>query len=127
MLHDHRNTPNILFSFFGRYFLLVCVFFIASLSTVSIVAQESEAPAEPAPVVESVPEPTPEPAPHESQSEPTPEAPSDPGESSSDSEPAESSSESSSSADSPVSDASETSFSSLTFLETGDGVIPLLE
>lgn len=143
MIDDLWNTPNTLFSFFGRHFLVVCIFSIVSLSTVSIVAQEAEAPAEPAPVVESVPESTPEPAPEptlevipepapepdpqESQSEPTPEAPSDSGGSSSDSEPAESSSESSSSPDSPTSATSETPSSSLTLLETGDGVIPLLE
>jgi hypothetical protein len=142
MIDDHWNTPNTLFSFFGRHFLVVCFFSVVSLSTVSIVAQESEAPTEPVPVVESVPEPAPEPAPvvesvpepapepapeETSSSESTPEAPSDPGESSSDSEPAESPSESSSSPDSPVSDASETPSSSLTLLETGDGVIPLLE
>jgi hypothetical protein len=144
MIDDLWNTPNTLFSFFGRHFLVFCIFFIASLSTVSIVAQEAEAPAEPALVVESAPEPVPEPepapvsdpapepepepAPQEiSQSEPTPETPSDSGGSSSGSEPAESSSESSSSPDSPTSDTSETPSSSLTLLETGDGVIPLLE
>ena len=57
MPHDSRNTPNLFFSFFGRHFLVVCIFSLVSLSTVSIVAQEAEAPAEPVPVVEPAPEP----------------------------------------------------------------------
>lgn len=142
MLHDHGNTPNIFFSFFGRNFLVFCIFLVASFSTLTLIAQETEPSAAPAPVTESVPEPepqsaptpepiieptpaadpapapesTPEPAPEESsQAEPTPESVSQSGESSADSSPVSSE------------NISEVPTSSLTLLETGDGVIPLLE
>ncbi len=150
MLHDHGNTPNIFFSFFGRNFLVFCIFLVASFSTLSLIAQEGELSADPAPVTESVPEPTseptpepesqpestsdptieptpaadpapapeptPDPAPEESsQAEPTPESVSQSGESSADSSPVSSE------------NTSEVPTSSLTLLETGDGVIPLLE
>lgn len=148
MPHDSRNTPNLFFSFFGRHFLVVCIFSLVSLSTVSIVAQEGEAPTEPALVVESAPEPAPEPepapapeatpesepapepdpAPSLSEPESTPESQPESGESSSGSAPSDSPvSESPSSPDSAASDASDVFSSSLTLLEMGDGVIPLLE
>lgn len=156
MIDDHWNTPNIFFSFFGRHFLVVCILLV-SLSAVSIVAQEGESAPEPAPASEpvappapepppeSVPEPDPapspvpepapessenssEPAPEEtSSSESTPEAPSESDWSSSDSDSSGSSPSDSSPSDSPFSDSPETPSSSLTLLETGDGVIPLLE
>ncbi|MBP7823312.1 hypothetical protein KA050_03100 [Candidatus Gracilibacteria bacterium] len=148
MIDDHGNTPNIFFSFFWRNFLVVCIFLGASFSTLSIIAQEGEAPPEPAPVTESAPEPVPEPQPEsvevipepvpepqpesvevipEPVPEPQPESPSEePSQADTTSEsPSESGGFSSDSSSSPSEDASETS--SLTLLETGDGVIPLLE
>lgn len=134
MLHDHGNTPNIFFSFFGRNFLVFCIFLVASFSTLTLIAQETEPSAAPAPVsvTESVPEPEPQSAPtpesiieptpaadpaseESSQAEPTPESVSQSGESSADSSPVSSE------------NTSEVPTSSLTLLETGDGVIPLLE
>lgn len=154
MIDDHGNTPNTLFSFFGRHFLVVCILLV-SLSAVSIVAQEGESAPEPAPASEPVAPPAPEPPPESapepasepapspapessenssesapeetSSSESPPEAPSESDSSSSDSESSGSSTSESSSSESPSSDSPETPSSSLTLLETGDGVIPLLE
>lgn len=146
MLHDHGNTPNIFFSFFGRNFLVFYIFLVASFSTLTLIAQEGEPSAEPAPVAEPVSEPTPEPTPvpepqpepapeptPEPTPEPQPESTSEPSpqESSQPESPPESPSESGGSSpdSSPVSseNTSEVPSSSLTLLETGDGVIPLLE
>lgn len=146
MLHDHGNTPNIFFSFFGRNFLVFCIFLVASFSTLTLIAQQGEPSAEPAPVAEPVSEPTPEPTPApepqpEPALEPTPEPTPEPQpESTSEPAPQESSqvestpeSPSESGEDTPDSspvsseNTSEVPSSSLTLLETGDGIIPLLE